>query len=158
LTNPLEIHETRRLNLLSRLTEKGARTQLALRLGTNQAHITHLLKPPTAASHRAIREETARQIEDVMGWSMGALDTREGEERLVPMPEGIEHTERRAAPPVDPELLEESVRTVISVASETHSNLLAEKAAGLVRIVYEHSRSTGKVDPAFVAQLVKLMR
>lgn len=101
-----------------------------------------------------------------MGWDDGRLDWDAENPPLrsaidVPhnaVPAPASTGERRAVPPVNPELLEESVRMVISVASETHSNLLAEKAAGLVRIVYEHSRTTGHVDPGFVAQLVKLMR
>jgi hypothetical protein len=69
-----DVYETRRENLTRLLREPGAKTQLAARLGASQSHITHLLKPPTAASARAIREETARQIEEIMGLAMGQLD------------------------------------------------------------------------------------
>lgn len=161
MSTPLEIHEIRRLNLIKLLSGRGAKTQLATRLDVQQGYITHLLDDPSNPQHRAIREESARQIEQVMGWEAGKLDIDPDSGTRIPSPSTVPapaSTERRASPPVDADLLEESVKIVISTATETHANLLAEKTAGMVRIVYEHSRSTGKVDPLFVAQLVKLLR
>lgn len=140
------VYDIRRENLTRLLSERGAKTQLALRLDTTQAHITHMLKPEGQAS-RAIHEDKARQIETVLGLPPYALDTPAG----GPSP-------RRPAPVVDEALLEESVRVVILAAAEAHATLVADKTAGIVRMVYDNAKPSGRVDPAFVLQLVKLMR
>lgn len=140
---PKTVYEQRRENLTRLLSEPGAKTALAIKLNATQAHVTHLLKPPGAKSARPIHEDTARAVETAMGLSPGELDREPG-----------------AAPPLpqNTALLEESVRLVIAVAAESHAKLVADKTAAIVRLVYEHSLSAGTVDPAFVAQLVKLMR
>lgn len=142
---PRSVYEIRRENLTGLLSEPGAKTALAIKLGVSQARITHLLKP-SGPGARPIHEDQARQIEQIMGLPPRALD----------------HDPN--APPVargngdNTALIEESVRAVIAAAAEAHAKLVAEKAAAIVRLVYEHSKPLGYVDPAFVQQLVKLMR
>ncbi len=138
------IFEVRRQNLLKILETKGARTRLAVQLGCNQSHITHLLQAPGKSGHRQIPEEVARQIEIITGMHEGELDRPPGAPPLLE--------------PCNPQLLEDAVRAVIATAADSHAKLVADKAAGVVRMVYENSVATGKVDPVFVAQLVRLMR
>lgn len=165
----LDVYETRRENLSRLLQEPGAKTQLAARLGASQSHITHLLKPPTAASARAIREETARQIEEIMGLAMGQLDqpTREGgvaEIKRSPVrkdPDAMALVEVRnqlvhAAAP-DPALLEAAFKLVIDALMEQQVRVPSDKAAKMARLVYEQAQVTGKVDPSLVLTLINLM-
>lgn len=143
----MTVYDVRRKNLTRLLTEKGAKTALAIKLECTQAHITHLLAEPGSRGAREIKEDTARQIELAIGLSPGELDREPGATER-----------RRATPPNDPVLLEEAVRMVLAAAIEAHAKLASDKTAGIVRLVYEHSVLIGRVDPAYVAQLVKLMR
>lgn len=140
------VYEIRRENLARLLSEPGAKTALAIKLGVTQARITHLLKPIGSKGSRPIHEDQARQIESIIGLTPRALD------------QDPEAPASSSPLQVDSRLLEDSVRSVISAAADAHSKLVADKAAAIVRLVYEHSRTLGRVDPAYVAQLVKLMR
>lgn len=141
------VYEARRENLAKLMAHKGAKTQLAERLGTTQAHITHLLKPTGAQSARPIHEETARQIEAAIGLPAGELD--KGAVYARPAPK---------LAPVDLDMLEHSVKAVLAEVAATHAKLTDEKTASAVRLVHDHSLALGHVDPAFVTQLIKLMR
>lgn len=140
------VYEQRRENLTRLLSQPGAKTALAIKLDTTQAHVTHMLKAPEAKSARPIHEDTARAIETAIGLTPGELDREPG--AAAPP---------SSAPP-NSALLEEAVRLVIAVAAESHVKHVADKTAAIVRLVYEHSLPSGTVDPAFVTQLVKLMR
>lgn len=143
MPSTLDVYETRRANLTKLLQEPGSKTQLAARLGASQSHITHLLKPPSAASARAIREETARQIEEIMGLAMGQLDKPAFQSDMIHTDAQGRHTEVQLKPygvdarrrlrgqsdtptylpvqvheidrviPADPEILEEAFRQVL---------------------------------------------
>lgn len=142
ITTKGAVYEIRRTNLARLLAERGAKTALALKLGCNQTHITHLLSEPSKPGHRQVHEDVARAIEHHIGLTPGSLDREPG----------------ASAAPQNSALLEEAVRTVIAAAIEAHAKLAADKTAGIVRLVYEHSLAAGRVDASFVAQLVKLMR
>jgi hypothetical protein len=165
-----DVYETRRENLSRLLKEPGAKTQLAARLGASQSHITHLLKPPNAASARAIREETARQIEQIMGLANGALDrASSGTDLVVSDGKGrvhlieandaalLEDSFRVVIEANDAALLEDSFRVVIEALSVRGLQIPPEKAAKMARLVYEQARATGAVDPALVSSLIGLM-
>ena len=137
------VYEIRRENLTRLLAEPGAKTELAIRLGVTQARITHLLKP-SGKGARPIHEDQARQIETILGLSPYGLDHEPGAQPA------------RAGN--DLPLLEDAVRAVVATAAQMRATLVADKAAAIVSMVYEHSRAAGKIDPAFVQQLVKLMR
>jgi hypothetical protein len=154
-------YELRRANLTELLKERGARTALALKLGVNPSHVSHLLRSPDQQFARPIHEDTAREIEAALGLDPGRLDRQHaGERRAIYTARPVDETPEPTAPagPVNEDLLEETVRVVVSVATQTHSKLVADKTATLVRLVYEQSRGTGHVDPAFVQQLIKLIR
>jgi hypothetical protein len=173
----LDVYETRRENLNRLLKEPGSKTQLATRLGTSQSHITHLLKPPTAPSSRAIREETARAIEEIMGLEHGRLDQpdlvlyRQGHPTQVieikksPARQLAEHTDTfmraslqpAAAPAKDAALLEEAFKLVLESLQERQLQLPADKTAKMARLVYEQGRATGRIDPSLVLSLLSLM-
>lgn len=177
MATTLDVYETRRENLSRLLKEPGAKTQLAARLGASQSHITHLLKPPSAASARAIREETARQIEAIMGLAMGQLDqpsvnlssdhlttarreaakgralmVRDVPAALVEARNQLVHSR-----PVDPALVEEAFRQVLDALTEQQARVPSDKAAKMARLVYEQAQVTGKVDPSLVLSLIHLM-
>jgi hypothetical protein len=170
MATTLDVHETRRANLTKLLEHKGAKTQLAERLGTNSSHITHLLKPPTAASARLIREETARQIEEVMGLTPGTLDKPPtGRPDLtVTTSRGtvVMETKPPAAPERDardflfmqsaafPPLFETALREVM----DAMPGIGAEKTANMVRLVLENARLSGQVDRNFIEALGKLIK
>jgi hypothetical protein len=167
-----DVYETRRENLTRLLREPGAKTQLAVRLGASQSHITHLLKPPSAASARAIREETARQIEQIMGLAMGQLDQPvKGADVVLTDPGGqvtlveaktksisqIYSTNSEEDSAIRPELLEQAFRLVLDTLAKHKMQVPSEKAAKLARVVYEQALVTGKADPALVLTLINLM-
>lgn len=168
----LDVYETRRENLSRLLQEPGAKTQLAARLGASQSHITHLLKPPSAASARAIREETARQIEEIMGLAMGQLDKPardSGADFTVLDPvHGVMHLETKMVHPVkaireqlpqpDPALLEAAFKVVLDALREQRVDVPSEKAAKMARVVYEHALVSGIVDRSLVLTLINLMQ
>ena len=138
------VYETRRANLARLLEPRGARTQLALRLGVTQSHVSHLLRPPAQKFARAIHEDMARQIETAMGLDPGQLDWPGG---------------RRPAPVavLDERLLAASMQAVLAALPPgPNTTERATKAATLVDLVYREARLTGQVDPAHVAQLVRL--
>lgn len=169
----LDVYETRRENLSRLLQEPGAKTQLASRMGASQSHITHLLKPPSAASSRAIREETARQIEEIMGLAMGQLDrpsanlsdaypeAAKGRTLMVREAQAATLTQARNqiahSMQPDPALLEEAFKIVLDALSEQRVQVPSEKAAKMARLVYEQAQVTGKVDPALVLTLINLL-
>lgn len=158
-----DVYETRRANLTQLLKEPGAKTQLAARMGASQSHITHLLKPPAAASARAIREETARQIEEIMGLAMGQLDKPAApvlsDIRRSPVRQELVDGRNQIAhgTPVNSEVLELAFKLVIDALMEQQVRVPSEKAAKMARIVYEQAQVTGKVDPALVLTLINLM-
>lgn len=167
-----DIYETRRQNLTNLLREPGAKTQLASRLGSSQAHITHLLKPPTAASARAIREETARQIEDIMGLDRGRLDqpnanlgaartdAAKGRALIVKETQSavlIDARNQIAHGAPDPALLEEAFKQVLEALQQRELQLPADKTAKMARLVYEQGLATGRIDPSLVLSLLSLM-
>lgn len=145
MNNP--VYEVRRKNLVRRLTERGAKTALAERMECTQGFITHLTTEPGKKGHRQISEDIARQAEVAMLLQPGELDRD---------PDAVDR--RHTPPPENTVLLEEAVRVVIAASIEAHSKMAASKTASVVRLVYEQSLVQGHVDPAFVAQLVKLMR
>lgn len=154
-----DVYETRRENLTRLLREPGAKTQLAARLGASQSHITHLLKPPSAQSARAIREETARQIEEIMGLAMGQLDKPMQADMSIRAPDGrIVLVEMKHTQQADPaQVLEEAFRQVLETLSERDLTIPPEKAAKMARVVYEQALVAGKVDPSLVSTLIGLM-
>lgn len=167
-----DVYETRRENLTKVLQHPGAKTQLATRLGTSQAHITHLLKPPSAASARQIREETARQIEQVIGLEPKALDrpadfvvnTANGVMVVEVKKSPRRSTEAFTAPGANVELplahqmslLEAAVAAVVSTEGAT--GLAPEKMAKLARMVFEHALASGSIDRTYVRNLVDVAR
>jgi hypothetical protein len=158
----LDVYETRRDNLTKLLEHKGAKTQLATRLGATQSHITHLLKPPTAASARQIKEETARQIEDAMGLPRGELDRPHQADVIIHGKNGeptvVVEMKHTAPSPDEPALLEAVAAAVLAELERLKVKVSSEKTAGMMRIVYEHARSSGHVDRALIATLVKLIK
>lgn len=171
MATTLDVYETRRENLSRLLQQPGAKTQLAARLGASQSHITHLLKPPSAASARAIREETARQIEEIMGLAMGQLDKPvrdSGSDFTVLDPvHGLMHMDVKRSSvrnqithgsPPDPALLEEAFKIVLDALLSQRVQVPSEKAAKMARLVYEQAQVTGKVDPSLVLTLINLMQ
>lgn len=150
------IFDIRRANLTRLLAERGAKKALAEKLDATASHVSHMVSPPGSPSSKPIHEEKARQIEELLGLTPRALDTDTAESAptfrapaqcAMPIPAGV-----------DEQLLEDSVRVVIAAAADTHSTLIADKAAQIVRMVYANARLIGHVDPTFVQQLVKLMR
>lgn len=163
---PTTVYDTRRENLRRLLYGRGAKTLLAQKLGTNQTHISHMVRDPDKAGARLIHEDKAREIEDALNLEAGALD-KGGPDPVLRTGDGtvafLQMKPAPAPPPspadeADLELLEASVRAVITAAADTHSKIVAEKTASIVRLVYAHGKAMGHIDPTFVQQLVKLMR
>lgn len=138
------VYDVRRENLNRLLKEQGAKTQLAIRLGVSQARITHLLKDPDSPNARRITTDQARELEQIMGLSSGALD----HDQAQPMPP------RGGAPDVNTMLA--VVRSVTTAQQELGVSLDPETTADLVSAVYDLTRPGELVALPTVKQLVKL--
>ena len=56
------VYDTRRENLRRLLQHRGAKTALAVRLGTSQSYISHAIRDPDDSAARLIHEDTARAM------------------------------------------------------------------------------------------------
>lgn len=140
------VYERRRANLAHLLREAGAKQQLAIRLDMTAPQISHWLRDPGKAGARKITEDSARQIEATLGLAPGALDT------------GTETKAARSAEEApDFTLLSEVARAVLHDVGRVKGPAMADKVAGVVTLAYSHALEHGKIDPAYVSQLVKLM-
>jgi len=70
-----DLYTIRRENLGRWVSEKGAKTALAIALGVNPSRVSHMLKAEGPGS-RPIMEDTAHEIERALGKSPGAMDRR----------------------------------------------------------------------------------
>lgn len=137
------IYDIRRENLNHLTKEQGAKTQLALRLGVSQARITHLLKAE-GPNARRITTDQARELEQIMGLSSGALDR----DAAQPMPP------RGGAPDMNTML--GVVRLVTTAQQELGVSLDAQTTSDLVSAVYDLTRPGELVPLPVVKSLVKL--
>jgi hypothetical protein len=166
-----DVYATRRENLTKVLQHRGAKTQLAERLGTSQAHISHMLKAPQFPGSKRIPELTARQIEEAIGLDPKALDrpadfeinTSQGVVRIEikkpPKRDFASSTAEHVTDVVETQahnvsLLESAVHAVVS--SPGSAKLDPSKIAKLTRLVYEHSQAAGRVDAQYVETLIML--
>lgn len=140
------VYERRRANLTHLLREAGAKQQLAIRLDMTAPQISHWLREPGKAGARKITEDSARQIEKQLGLAPGELDLDTGAK--LPSPS-------RDAP--DLGMLADVTRAVLHEVGRIKGAPMAEKVAGIVALVYGHTLEHGKIDSAYVNQLVKLM-
>lgn len=138
------VYDIRRENLIRLTTEPGRKTQLAVRLGVSQARITHMLK--TGPSSRRITTDQARELEQVMGLSVGELD-HDPEHPLPP----------RAGVP-NMKLVQDIVFAVTQTQGDLGVQLEPEQAANVVRMAYEHSLPGGKIDVKFLRDIVQLAK
>jgi hypothetical protein len=138
------VYDIRRENLIRLTAEPGRKTQLALRLGVSQARITHMLR--TGPSGRRITTDQARELEQVMGLSTGELDHDPAQP--LPPPAGVPNLK----------LVQDIVFAVTQTQGDLGVQLEPEQAANVVRMAYEHDRTTATVDLAFVRQLVSLAK
>lgn len=138
------VFELRRQNLARLLKESGAKTALAVKLDMTPAQISHWLRNPKQESARLIHEESARAIEKVIGLAPGELDR----DPDTPRP--------AAQRPVNADLLTETTRFVLS-ESRAGKNTPLEKVADIVTLAYAHAVEHGRLDEAYVRQLIRLM-
>lgn len=133
------VYDARRANLTELLKEKGAKTALALKLGTTQPFISHMLRDPKEKTARPIHEDMARQIERELGLADGALD--------LPFTRGAPNWA----------LIGQALRLVVQVAAALGTPLNADSAARAVRAVYEAAPQMGGVDSAATRALVEAL-
>lgn len=136
----LTVYEIRRANLRALAKQWGGPTSLAKKLGhANGSYLAQLMGPHPS---REISEKTAREVETKLGLPVAWLDA--------------EHPETGAR--VDDTALAECVRAVAAVLRDAGRRPEPERYASLVQLAYDRLRLTGRVDEAFISQLVNLMR
>lgn len=74
MPNSSSVYAHRRANLARLLTEKGAKTHLAARLGCTQAAVSQWLRDPNERHSRIIHEGSARGIEQALNLPPLELD------------------------------------------------------------------------------------
>lgn len=141
--SPTSIYDIRRENLTRLLSSEGAKTQLALRLGVTQARISQLLKPSGGEGSRRITTDQARELEQIMGLSSGALD----QSAAQPMPP-------RGGEP-SKQLLFSSLKSVAFAASEMGVTLSPEILSELAGTVYDLSKPGKLLEQPVVKALVQ---
>lgn len=149
------VYERRRANLAHLLREAGAKQQLAIRLDMTAPQISHWLRDPGKAGSRKIAEDSARQIEGVLGLTPGALDREASTAAPAPAPAFANSTPGGLDPSAP--LLTEVTRTVLVEVGRLKGPQMAEKVADIVALAYGHASERGAVDHAYIATLVKLM-
>lgn len=137
----MDIYEIRRANLRQLMRDWGGPTSLATKLGhTNGSYLAQLAGPNPS---REISEKVARAIEVALDLPAGWMDKR---------------NEPRQSAGLDEQTLAKAIRVVTAALDDAGLRPPSNKFADLVSLVYEHARTTGRVDEAHVQRLVRLMK
>ena len=130
--------QLRRGNLRALIAKEGGPSSLAKKLGhSGPSYLSQL-----ANGKAPITEKVVRKIEHQLGLKDRALDSEGG---ALPFAG------------TDQALIAAAIRAVGEELDRAKAQPGAKKFAELVAVTYEHSVSTGHVDPAYVRNLVKLV-
>lgn len=146
---PNSVYERRRANLAARLREAGAKQALAMKLKMTPPQISHWLRDPEKYGARKITEDSARDIERVLGLTLGELDGDSGARPPAPPP--------ALGKGLDFELLTQTVQHVLLEVGRIKGQPMAEKVAGIVALAFAHATDHGALDIEYVHSLVRLM-
>lgn len=128
----------RQRNLRNLIKDAGGPTPLAHRLGhAGPSYLSQL-----ANAHRPITEKTARKLEHDLGLPDGYLD------------EDVHAADKPL--PACPNMLKQVVLAVSEELDTQHAKVEPARLAQLVALVYLHAQPLGKVDKAYVQQVVQL--
>jgi hypothetical protein len=132
------VYDIRRQNLRRLQREWHGPANLARKLGhANQSYLSQLAGPNPS---RDVSEKVARDIEVTLGLPVGWLDQENPDDIAL----------------FDAEILNACVRSVAACLRDAGRKPDPDVQANLVGLVYEHARSRGSVDEAYVQKLVQL--
>jgi len=135
----MSIHDIRRENLRKLIHQHGGPTRLATALGYRNGSFLSQVAGPRPI--KQISEKVAREVEAKLGLPEGYLDRGDP---------------AAAAGALDEGMLVDATREVYNAARLM--DLDPDKVAHIVSLVYIAARTTGKVDPHFVQQLLQLAK
>lgn len=138
----MSIYDTGRSNLTRLTANLGAKQALAMKLDMTPPQVSHWLREPHRTGARKISEDSAREIERVLGLPPGDLDHDPDAPRTDPKD-------------IDPKLMADVIRAVFAAAQRANMTDAA-KLADITMLTYSHSRLTGTVDGAMLASLLAL--
>ena len=135
----LTVYAVRRANLKTLAQQWGGPASLARKLGhSNPSYLAQLIGPnPT----REVSEKVARDIESKLGLPIGWMD--------------VEHEPSK---PVDDAMLAECVRACAAALRDAGLRPDPERYGTIVSLVYDHARTTGRLDETYVKKIISLMR
>ncbi len=133
------VYDKRRENLRSIIRTWGGSSSLAKKLGhSNGSYLAQLAGPhPT----RDVSEKVAREIERKLGLALGWMDD-----------------DHPGGGRVDDSALTDCVRAVAACLRDSGHRPDPDTYATLVQLVYDNQKLTGRMDEAFVKQLMRLLK
>jgi transcriptional regulator with XRE-family HTH domain len=135
-----DIGKVRRANLRRLVEQHRGPAAFAKRVGfkSGPSYVGQLLK-----GARPITEKTARKIEEELGLPEWSLDALPGE------PPPFTGTDRT--------LIAAVIRALGDALEQSELKVGAAKFAELAALAYEHSHAGGRVDQAYIQNLIKLL-